>query len=186
MKDSKNCYDKEPRTKLFQRASIFAPYCLFHLTGYLKNYFVPFDKPEVLSFCSAGLLLIHQLCPNQKCSKLGFPNRHRGAICPDSAGPAYFSTLHFLLGTSIANHPYLWRKQAISLKLSLYNLESNKKNSSSSLDHITERNSTVLKRSIQDSSPALDSWEVTKVGMGYCLSFRLQKACPFTAYIIHV
>lgn len=117
---------KNQGLKLFQRASIFAPSCLFHLTGYLKD-FVPFDKPEVLSSCSADWLLVHQLCPNQKCNKLGFPNRHQGAICPDSAGPAYFSASHFLLGISIANHPYLWRKQTTSLKLSFCNLE-NKKN----------------------------------------------------------
>lgn len=106
--------------------SLFVPCCLFHLTGYLKNDFIPFDKPEVLSSCSADWLLVHQLCPIQKCNKLRFPNRHRGAICPDSARPAYSSTLHFLLGTSIANHPYLWRKQTTSLKLSFCNLENKK------------------------------------------------------------
>jgi len=112
--------------KLFQRSSTFAPCCLFNLTDYLKNGFVPFDKPEVLSSCSADWLLVHQLRLNQKCSKLGFPNRHQGAICPDSAGPAYFSMLDFLLGTSIANHPYLWRKQTTSLTLSFHNLEKKK------------------------------------------------------------
>lgn len=117
MKDLKRYYDqKEPRAKtffffFFLSASLFSPSCLFQLTGYLSNGFVPFDKPEVLSSCSASWLLVHQLCPNQKCNMLVFPNRHQVAICPGSAGPAYFSMLHFLLGTSTANHPYLQRKQ---------------------------------------------------------------------------
>lgn len=114
---------KNKGLKLFQRAILFAPCCPFCLAGYLKNDFIPFDKPEVRSSCSADWLSVHQLCPNQKCNKLGFPNRHRGAICPDSVGPAYFSMLHFLLGTSIANRPYLWRKETTSLKFSLCNSE---------------------------------------------------------------
>lgn len=112
------------RAKTFyQRTSIFFPCCLFlKEIGYLKNGFIPFDKPEVLSSCSADLLSVHQLCPNQNYNKLEFPNRHRVAICPDSAEPAHFSVLHFLLGISTANHPYLQRKQTTNLKLTLCTL----------------------------------------------------------------
>lgn len=145
--------------KHFQRATILGPCCLFCLAGYLKNDFIPFDKPEVPSSCSADWLSVHQLCPNQKCNKLGFPNRHQVAICPDSAGPAYFSALHFSLGTSIANRPYLWRKQTTSLKLGLCNLENEKKKkkrkSSSSLDHITKRNVSVLKKIYVRLTPSI-------------------------------
>lgn len=119
---------KNQGLKVFRGQAIFASCCLFHLIGYSKNDCVPFDKPEVLSSCSADWLLVHEVCPDQKCSKLEFPNRHQGATCPDSAEPVCFSTLHFLLGTSIANHSYLWRKQNTYLKFNFYNLENLKKN----------------------------------------------------------
>lgn len=138
---------KNQGLKLFRGQAIFASCCLFHLTGYSKNDFVPFDKPEVLSSCSADWLLVHEVCPDQKCSKLEFPNRHQGATCPDSAGPVYFSTLHFLPGTSIANHPYLWRKQNTYLKFSFCNLENNKI-SLSLLDHINKRNIDRAEKSL--------------------------------------
>lgn len=118
---------KNQGLKLFRGQATFASCCLFHLTGYLKNDSVPFDKPEVLSSCSADWLLVHEVRRDQKCNKLEFPNRHQGATCPDSAGPVYFSTLHFSLETNIANHPYLGRKQSTNLKFSFYNLENKKK-----------------------------------------------------------
>lgn len=135
---------------------MFAPCYLFNLTDYLKNNFVPSDKPEVLSSCSAEWLSVHQLCPNQKCNKLGFPNRHQEAICPDSAEPTYFSMLHFSLGTSTANHPYLCKKQSTSLKLSFCSLANKKILILTGSHH--QKKQYSAEKFMQDSFQASDSY----------------------------
>lgn len=141
---------------------------------------VPFDKPEVLSSCSADWLLAPEVCPDQKCNKLEFPNRHQGATCPDSARPVYFSTLHFLLGTSIANHPYLWRKQNIYLKFSFYNSENNFKILILTGSHQQKKHWQSWKIFIR-VIPSITFWETSKVSMRL---FRLQQA-SFIDHIIH-